>query len=1058
MSQAIISIPREVYRWLQSLDLSYSVKNIKRDFSNGFLIAEIFSRYYSKEITLHSYDNGTSLKAKKNNWLQLLKIFRKTGFPDLLSDDNSILIMNCDDNITALFICKLYESLTKKELTKQVVKHQIIDEPSYAKDIIVTKVRKALQYNDLSDDSDKLTINRVANNTIQIHETNLQTQRAFTADNNTNDKKQQGFNKLFSRTAGIPFKGTFQEAPTILQDRTRNHASTASLPPISSSLAHDLSHSLSQPTLPSHLDKYPLSTQSQTVADSTSTSPSPPSPLPNDPATTDIPLTDRRRRQSDYNHIQYKSSLLSQYIINYNPQSYSGWSSSSSAETLNLTGNFVSSLDLLTPNDTTTTDDDRDNIIQLISDNINNFIDNISNISILCIESISEYTLILDIIYKILLLSSYNSILYNQTLTLLTALGTEIVYNNKNISIHYIDNIILPKFSILLLVDTYKRKDIIISILSYIPINDNSIQYKFIQLLYNTLSKDICILLECLNIIYTHNHTATHTPTHPPTYTHSGSDITWMDSTIEIYVIKICEQGLGHPSCKVKALSLSLLSYHTKQYAIKASTIHTHTYDTHVYDINSTSIIESMTYIWVMLPRLKLLAKYESWWEIQLHILTIVGTLLESIYHIQQQQPYTTDPTAITTPTTITTASALGGGNNTTTSMYNNNNNNTGPNNNNNNSTYNTKYNDKLELLYDIVLNLFSQETSLLIQKYAISILGYGTYINQDYIYLIFEMFKNVSNDDVKYLLALTPSGGESESTADLIVVVKNTSITPATTTITTDAAGGGGGTAEDEEAEVREEGEGEERDNNKQYITLSSFNQELLLQPLTESWNPLNILTVLAQNHTTTNATTTTNNTTINLPSSSLTALELQIIYTCLRQGVSSNDSNDSSGNSRLLDDTYLAFYREFKRDILYGILSESTVSITLDILRLLVTYSSERESVLTGVQTASDISFASVVALLYLYPTTTTRTASVSPRTQYSRQDSPRVVTECRRQIETFLRGLLDSSDNENEYKHAYTTAVYSVLSMIYKDREEEVMRGLYPELHALYKYIVL
>jgi hypothetical protein len=140
------------------------------------------SRYYAKEIQMHSYDNGIGAKTKKDNWAQLLKVFRKTGLNDLTNENEVHLISTAEDGAAVVFISKLYEVLTQRVVQTQVKKPSMGREPGYLKEISLNKVRKALHRNDLGEDSDINTISRVAFGAVDSHERALQEDRLHDPD------------------------------------------------------------------------------------------------------------------------------------------------------------------------------------------------------------------------------------------------------------------------------------------------------------------------------------------------------------------------------------------------------------------------------------------------------------------------------------------------------------------------------------------------------------------------------------------------------------------------------------------------------------------------------------------------------------------------------------------------------------------------------------------------------------------------------------------------------------------------------------------------------------
>uniref|UniRef100_A0A8C9A6B7 Spermatogenesis-associated protein 4 n=1 Tax=Prolemur simus TaxID=1328070 RepID=A0A8C9A6B7_PROSS len=107
-------LSRSVLRWLQSLDLSFFPRNINRDFSNGFLIAEIFSVYYPWELKLSSFENGTSLKVKLDNWAQLEKFLARKNFR--LPKELIHGTIHCKAGVPEILIQEVYTLLTHREI------------------------------------------------------------------------------------------------------------------------------------------------------------------------------------------------------------------------------------------------------------------------------------------------------------------------------------------------------------------------------------------------------------------------------------------------------------------------------------------------------------------------------------------------------------------------------------------------------------------------------------------------------------------------------------------------------------------------------------------------------------------------------------------------------------------------------------------------------------------------------------------------------------------------------------------------------------------------------
>ena len=200
-----IRLPRELAKWLQSLDLSYKVKNISRDLANGFSVAEILSRYPVPYVTGLPYDvtnyyrvnmqefsNGISFSERTTNWKHITDILTRKyhmSYPPDLPDKVKCMAPNA----ALEFLCLLYKFLTRKNLNvlnkvDETEKYKNYNEFSLMPNYMRPTTNLLIRDNETQRISDDLVRKFKTEGIIQIHKKYLAAERE-------NQKNIEQFNR-----------------------------------------------------------------------------------------------------------------------------------------------------------------------------------------------------------------------------------------------------------------------------------------------------------------------------------------------------------------------------------------------------------------------------------------------------------------------------------------------------------------------------------------------------------------------------------------------------------------------------------------------------------------------------------------------------------------------------------------------------------------------------------------------------------------------------------------------------------------------------------------------
>ena len=79
---------------------------MRRDFANGYLVAEVLARYFPSEISMHSFQNAASTPEKRVNWGLVAKFLGTQGIN--LTQATMDAVMAQDQAAVEKFLQQLY--------------------------------------------------------------------------------------------------------------------------------------------------------------------------------------------------------------------------------------------------------------------------------------------------------------------------------------------------------------------------------------------------------------------------------------------------------------------------------------------------------------------------------------------------------------------------------------------------------------------------------------------------------------------------------------------------------------------------------------------------------------------------------------------------------------------------------------------------------------------------------------------------------------------------------------------------------------------------------------